>query len=304
VNWHLELSHRPLFAVQLLDGEPVQVAAWVSTRKVHFYAAENGAFYGDLSVAEPANRDMQSEAWRAFLETLRAPNGAYLPVVDTGQRVIHTSADGRLRVYREPDDRLLLDVDGRQTALVREGNAPLVAVGLDRDLGTLGALSADGLLHIYQQHVYVGAFAVEVQLDGAIPKVLLPGATGTVVVIDTAAIQTMDMGGQVQRRLAAPAAVESVACSPDGSQIVVGDREQGIMRLYDVELTLMRQRATLDVLARTAQLQLFDALLPPDGTPETVDVANDGTLAFALTGILCLTHIDELTALPQPRAFF
>ena len=45
VGWWLNLADHPLRAVQLLDGEPVQVAAWLSDDRVHFYAVQTGALF-------------------------------------------------------------------------------------------------------------------------------------------------------------------------------------------------------------------------------------------------------------------
>lgn len=304
VDWRLDLSDRPLYAVQIMDGEPPQVAAWTARDEVHFFGARHGAFYAMRRVVCPPDVTPDTgSSWVTFLETLHAPNGAYLPVVDTGTTVIHSTHDGRLRVYQQPFDHLLLDADGRQSALACDG-MPLVAVGVDRDLGTVGAVSADSTLHIFLQRVYVGAFALELDGQADVSAVLLPDAAGELLVVSTACIQVVDMSGQVVARLAAPASIGCAACSPDGDLVVTADREEAIIRVYDGDLHLLRQGSAADLLARAAPLQLLDVLPDPEATPEALAVANDGTLVIAVEGILCRTDVDALAPLPQPRTLF
>jgi hypothetical protein len=304
VDWYLHLSSHPLNAVRLLDGDPAQVAVWTSWQHIHFYTQHNGIFWGSLHVFPPAEADFQSEGWRSFVETLRAPNGAYLPVVDTGQTVVYTANDGRLRLYRGLDHRLALDMDGQVVILDRDGAAPIVALGFDRELGTVGALDADRILHIYQQHVYVGAYFLTEDLNTDTAVVLLPEASGIILVADTHSIGVLDMAGQAQHTATLPFMLGTVACSPDGSQIVVSDAASDMLHVYDAHLNLARQGDAFSLVRQTTQLQLL-ATLPSPGTPsQALDITDEGTLALALDGILCLTHVAELPFLPQPRTLF
>ncbi|MBN1201157.1 MAG: hypothetical protein JXJ20_04810 [Anaerolineae bacterium] len=304
MGWRLHLSDQPIQAVQLLGGDPRQIAVWPSAHEVCFYAESNGALYTCLRVSPPIASSFNSETWRAFVETLRAPNGVYLPVVDTGSLVIHTSKDGRLRLYQGYDGRLTLDMDGHQTRLEHRTDTPLAAVALDRELGTIGALGTDGVLHIYQQHMAIGAYPVAEDGDLTAPVLLLPDVADQIVVADAARIQALDLNGQLQHTLPASSTVGAVACSPDGSWIIAADRDTGMIRLYDAQLTLLRQRAARDLLAEAEPVQLFAALPAPGMAPGALDVADDGTLLFSLGGMLCLTHVNELTKLPRPRALF
>ncbi|NLX08900.1 MAG: hypothetical protein GXY36_04535 [Chloroflexi bacterium] len=303
-GWLLDLADRAIHAIQLLDGDPPQVAVWTDRHVVSFYDQVAGTFCGSLSTAWAAEAEPEQAARRAFLETLRAPNGAYLPVVDTGRAVIHTSRDGRLHLLQYDERRLVLEMDGYRGVLARDGAAPLVATALDRELGTVAALSADGQLHIYQQHVYVGAFPVEVRLDGSPVHLFLPDGSGTVCLADSASLRVLDLGGTVQQTaaLATPAGV--VCWMPDGAWVVTGEPEQGMIRLYDAQLTLARQGSAERLLDRANLVQLFVMMPDPGAQLTAIALANDGTLAFALGGLLCVTQAAELVPQPQPRPLF
>ncbi|MBN2304739.1 MAG: hypothetical protein JXQ72_09695 [Anaerolineae bacterium] len=302
MGWWLHLAQYPLPAVYMLGGSPAQVAAWMSGQEVQFYGARDGALYSRLDVVPPTDVDRTSLAWRAFLETLRAPNGAYLPVVPTGDLTIYTSYDGRLRLYWARDHRLTLDVDGVQTTLARAGDALLVAVGLDRELGTVVCLDSDNRLHFYQQQVHVGAHAMPDGWDSLSAAIQVPDAGGVAYVSDSASIVAVDMAGQVLHKQALTSGGGPVGCSPDGSYLVIS--EQGLIRVYNAQLQPLRQAAAHDLLARAEQLQLLAEAPIPDAVPQAVAIGDDGILVFALDGIVCQSYLRELAALPQPRTLF
>jgi hypothetical protein len=298
-GWRLDLSDDPLAAVQVLDGNPVQIGAAADPHTMQFYAAATGAHYGTLHT--DTQLQPEDSAWQSFLETLRAPNGAYLPVADTGQYRVYSTYDGRLHLCWRRGGSLLVDMDGQRTTLPRNGDAPVVAAGLDREFGMVAVLDDAGRLHIYQQSVYVGAFALDPRPHGH-PAVMLPDAAGLVLVADANWLQVVGAGGDLQRKLALPAAFGRATCSPDGSQIVISDHTT--LHVYTAELTLVRQGALLEVLERAQPVQLLGGLPLPDVPPEVIAVGNDGTLVFAVTGVLCVSHVDTLPALPQPRPLF
>lgn len=297
MSWWLDLSDDPPHAVQLLDGDPALIAVWTTPQTVQFYAQDTGASYGHLTVSAPPGTD---EAWRDFLGSLRAPNNAYLPVVDTTAGVIYMAYDGRLSVYCLPDASLSLIVDGLQTALTPTGT--VCAIDLDRELGTVGVLAADGQLHIYQQHVHIGDFPADA--SGDVVALLLPDFTGTIWIVSSARIQTRDLGGTLLHSKQPLAASSAAACTPDGALLVTADRDQAFLRVYDAELHLVRQGSAWNLWADSTQIQLLAAPPFEDALLRSLDVANDGTLVFALGGSLCLTHINQLTPVPRPRALF
>lgn len=301
MNWRLRLSEHPVKSPQIIPGDPGLVAIWAAADRVQCFDLSTGASYDPLPIVPPRDLFLDGEAWRSFWETLRAPNGAYLPVVDLGDMVIYTSHDGRLRVYWERGDRLMLDVDGRHTLLLQPGGMPLAAVALDRELGTVAALSTDAVLHFYQQCVFVGAYPVALG-SGSPPVVLLPDAADVAFLVDETGLQAVDMTGRVVHNQRSPLPGGVAACSPGGDWLVVA--EQGTLRVYNSELRLVRQSSAYDLIARTTPLQLFDELPSSESAVQGIAVADDGTLIITLDGIVCRTQISEFSPLPQPRTLF
>lgn len=297
MDWSLRLSDTPLHIVQLLDGDPPLLCAWTTRDIVYFYAQDDGAYYGGLDISN-APDDQRGAAWRDYLEGLRAPNGAYLPLVDLGHTVVLTSRDGRLRLYQR-EHQLTLDVDRQQTVLELEEDAALLSVELDRELGTIGALGNNDRLHVYQQYLYLGAYPVE---HGA-KKIYVPDESGSVVVVSEQRIQIFDTAGHVQRT------VETInstsACTPDGSRMLTADQEQGLLKVYNANLRLLRQQSSHTLLKWSTPIDDWMenvAFLPT--SPESLALSNAGRLAFALGGLLCCTHLNRMAALPQPRILF
>lgn len=301
-GWWLKLADHPIRAVQLLDGDTVQVAAWLSEERVHFYAAHTGALYESRVVKLPLSVDFGEEQWQTFLELLRAPNRAFLPTFDADRTRIYTSYDGRLRLYALQDIGLMLDMDRHQIVLGLNGTAELIALGMDREFGSLAVLTDDGRLHIFQQQVYVGAVGIENEWADELPfGLFLPDSAGAIVLVGETQIQVMDMAGQMLYRYRPPAAIGRAACSPDGERIVTGDRDQAILRVYDAALIPLRQHNALDLLARATPVQLLSTFPSEDARLDALAVSDDDTLIFALHGTLCQVYLGELNELPQPR---
>jgi hypothetical protein len=122
--------------------------------------------------------------------------------------------------------------------------------------------------------------------------------------VETTRIQVRDMTGALLQSRQLSAAAGAAACAPGGAWLVTADRDQAFLRVYDQNLRLVYQGSAWDLWADAVQIQLLAA--PPFATAlaSSVDVTNDGTLVFALGGSLCLSHIDQLTPVPQPRTLF
>ncbi len=307
MSWRLELSDLTCLSIQILEGAPPLVAIWTSSQEVLFYSVENGAFYGQLSVVRPVTTHSDGlpndAAWRSFLETLRGPNHVYLSPVRTEYEQLLCSYDGRFRVYDDDAAALILEVDHHRTLLPLESKTPKIAIGLDRELGTLGVLTADHRVHVYQQHVYMQTFPLE--LSSRVPPLfhVLDAGTGLVVADDTR-IQSLDMMGRTLYSQATASLISAAACSPGGNWIVLAETNSGIVRIYDEQLTPTYQDSAADLLSQATPVQLWASSLPADTAPHNLDITDDGTLVFVLDNTICRVYIEELTPLPRPRRLF
>jgi hypothetical protein len=299
VHWRLDLGSDWPYVVKVVGDNPPQLAVWLSDRDIDFFALPTGAYYGRLTAATDSRPG--SDGWRVYLEQLVAPNGAYLPVAWAGQTGVYTSHDGRLRLVHAPGRDMVLDADGQQTTLSGDGMAAVSAVGFDRELGTVAAVSDDGRLHMYQQGVYVGTYTVEIDPQAVI-ALAVPDGGDFALVIEESRVQAVTMGGVIRDRLPDLPRISAAACSPDGEILVSADGESGMLRAYDAALRLRAQEPALDVLARAPSLQLPEDAPWPQRAPHALDVDNSGRLALAVEGVLCVTHVRDLAPVAQPRA--
>lgn len=305
MSWQIDLADHPLHAVQIVDGHPRQVAAWLTRTAVRFYSVDNGAFYDTLTIDAPERATLDDDVWRSFVESVRAPRGDFLVPFAARDMTVLTSYDGRLRVYWDHQGPLLLDSDGQRGPLLCRDDTPFIAVGLDRDLGTVAALSAANNLHFFQQHVYVGHYALEdAQPDGGLRRVFIPDAVGVALVVYENGAQIVDLSGRVRFRLAVPSAVGAAACSPGGNLLILGERDQSVVLVYDAELRLLHRGNLRDVLEQAQPLQLMPRTPGPEAALRGLAVDDDGVFAFALDGVMCCAHVEMLPDVPYPRPLF
>lgn len=304
MNWWLDLSDDPLHAVQFVEGESRHVAVWFSPLSADFYLDDSGAYFGTLDIDPPDNFDPSGDIWRRFVDSLRISADAYVDPVEANGVAVRLSHDGRLRVYWDRPHRLVLESDGQFVDLPFDDDAPLVAVGLDRDLGTIAALSASKALHFYQQNVYVGRYGLSDVSLGHAARVFLPDAAGVAVVVHDKGALVVDLGGRVRARTVLSSVVDVAACAPGGQFLALGERHSGLMHVYDIDLTLLHQGHSHNVLERAQALQLMPRFPAENEYLSSLAVADDGALAFTLGGAVCRSHIEVLPDLPHPRTLF
>ena len=305
VGWRLHLSTQPVVAIQFMSGESdvPQVAVWDNRHSVHFYDRRDATPLGELRLTgvEPPD-DLTAESWREVAETLRAPNGPYLPSVYLNRLVIHQSGDGRMRLYHFQDGSLILEVDGRHIALDREQDGRFLVAGLDRALGMSGAFNDEGMLHIFQQHVRVGIFEIGLKLGlDARLNLVVPEAQGQIILSDGERILVVDSAGQVKDELVTHYTAGALATSPDGSLLAVADIDDNLVRVYTEGLRPTHQKHAIDLMANARQVQLLASLPGRKAGLGALEIADDGTIGFALGGVVCVTCLKALDELPQPQ---
>jgi hypothetical protein len=286
------------------DSSVPRVAVWDNRHNVHFYDRRDAMPLGELHLAETEPpEDLTAENWRAIAETLRAPNdGPYLPGVYLSRLVIHQSADGRMRLYHFQDGSLILEVDGRNIALDREQDGRFLVAGLDRALGMSAAFNDAGLLHIFQQHVRVGTFEIELKqgLDARL-NLVMPEAQGQLILSDGERILVVDSAGQIKDELVTHYTAGALAVSPNGELLAVADIDDNLVRVYAEGLRPTHQKHAIDLMVNTRQVQLLASLPGRKAGLGALEIADDGTIAFALGGVACVTDLKALDELPQPQ---
>ncbi|MBC7812483.1 MAG: hypothetical protein H7175_15120, partial [Burkholderiales bacterium] len=96
--------------------------------------------------------------------------------------------------------------------------------------------------------------------------------------------------------------INMMACSANGAVLATSDSEAGVVRVYDgVELLPTRQRHAIDLVATATQVQLMADLPPLSIALSALTIDDNGVLAFAMSGVVCVTEISKMDALPRPQ---
>jgi hypothetical protein len=299
--WRVHLTNQAIQRLDILPGKPVLLAAWTQRDRATYFDLENGVELGEHQHKAVSR---QSDKWPEFAATLMAPNGAHLPVVRTAQATIFTTEDGRMRLFWMGGTNLSLEVEGKDLPLEIKGAADFITLSFDRVMGVIGALDEKGKLHLYQQHIRVGAFDLKLKSDEDYPPVLAMGDGGAAVFAAAGReIILTDAGGRVKKRIGVHYPIGRMVCSPDGKLLATCDVETGVIRVYDgSDLTPTHQRHAIELMHNATQIQLIADFPPASAAPNALVINNQGSLAFSISGVICTTALKRLDALPRPQA--
>lgn len=301
--WRLHLTNQAIQRLDILTGPPTLLAAWTRRDRVAFYEIDTGTLIGECSLSFPQTRDRRSDEWQGFVAGLAAPNRSYLPVIALPDITIHLSDDGRMRLYDTGETDLYMDAEGREVKLHVSDAAPFVVVTLDRFLGVSAALDEKGKLHIYQQNIRVGNFDLGLTFSPDLPPGLaISRGGGSIFATNGERIILTNTSGKIRKELNTHYYVGRVVCSPNGRLLVTSDLETGVLRLYNgIDLTPIRQRFAIELVAEAFQVQLLADMPPVQAALSALALADDGLLAFAMSGVICLTDISAMDELPRPQ---
>ncbi len=298
--WRIHLTNQAIQRLDILPGKVTLLAAWTQRDRASYFDLESGIEMGEHAHQAVARG---SEKWPEFMASLVAPNGTPLPMIRTAQFTLYTSDDGRLRLYRLAGDDLLLETEGQELKIELVSKSDLVALGLDRFMGVIAALDAKGKLHLYQQHIRVGTFDLKLALDEeSLLSLAIASGGAAIFVSNGKEIVLTDTAGQVKKRQSVHYFIGRIACSPNGKFLATSDPETGVIRVYSgTDLTPTHQRHAMDLLQDAPQLQLIADLPPFNAAPGTLVIDDEGTLGFSISGVICVTELKHLDALPRPQ---
>lgn len=300
MTWRLHLSNQAIQRLDILPGKPTLLAAWTSRDRASYFELESGVPAGEHR-HQAVSR--QSDQWRDFLAGLVAPNGAHLPFVRTAQHAIYVTEDGRMRLFHAGGSELVVELENKDIRLETGKAETYTAVAFDRMLGMVATLDEKLRLTLYQQHIRVGTFDLGLRPGGDYPPTLAVARGGAVLfAADDRQLVTVDSGGQVKKRLETHYLIRRAVCAPNGKMVAVEDAETGVIRIYNgADLAPLYQRHALDLLAEASQLQLLADLPPVHAALGALTANDDGWLAFAIAGVICVTHIKQMNPLPRPQ---
>ncbi|MCA9902319.1 MAG: hypothetical protein KC547_00565 [Anaerolineae bacterium] len=301
MTWRIQLPQSTIRRVNLLTNSTSIVAVWSQADHVHFFDQRNGKALGERVVESLTSVEHEDERWRTFLKSLRAPNDAYLPYVRTSGITIMTTADGNIRLYQKAnDDSLAIEIGGKEYLLEIEPGARFLTLDMDLTLGLIAALDTHGRLHVYQQRIRVGIFDLGLSLDDEYtPTILVPDGGKQLFVTDGKQIVVSDTGGKILCRMELHYPLGLSAVTPDGKTLMTSDADTGVLRAYSTEeLSPTHQRFAIDLAADARRLNPAAALQPGNFVPSTLAINNRGVVAFGLVGLLCVTSLSKMKAIP------
>ena len=219
--WRIHLTNQAIQRLDILSGKPNLLAAWTLRDRATYFELETGIQVGEHQ-HQAVGRG--SDKWAEFAASLVAPNGAYLPFIRTAQANIYTSEDGRMRLFYSGDIDLTLETEGKEVPLEVKGTSNFRALAFDPFLGILAALDEKGKLHLYQQHIRVGAFDLKLKPDPDYPPGLAISEGGAAIFVASGRdIVLTDAGGKVKQSTSVHYFIGRLACSKDGKLLVTSD---------------------------------------------------------------------------------
>ncbi|GAB5494650.1 MAG: hypothetical protein Phog2KO_48650 [Phototrophicaceae bacterium] len=265
---------------------------------------DNGTLLNELTLGSAPEAERTSDEWLNFISQTKAPNSNYyLPYIQTQIGDILSTDDGALRIYRQRDERVFIETDGIEQELLIEGGEQLISMDLDGALGTFVALDETLKLHIYQQNIRIGTFDIGLkQSEDLRPVVTVSRGGSAIYATDGRRIVYVNSAGVIQKTLETHYYIGQLSASPSGAMVITSDMESGVLRVYKGDkLVLTHQKFAIDLLADANQVQLL-ADLPPVGTAiSTITAHSKGILAFALSGVVCVTHVKHMDEVPRPK---
>jgi hypothetical protein len=303
MTWLVHLAAYPVHQLQLL-GEPAQVAASSLAQTIHFYALEDGTEQATLELDIDLLDNDSEEQREAGLLALKAPNGAYLSCVAFGKTQLHLSADGQTRLIHDLNISLTLEkappgqpVTSYPLDLGKKGRPRAVAWEPKR--GLIAALNKGGVLHIFEQEKALRQWACE--YSSPLKLFVLAGGE-QILLLNAQGLHLLDLDGRLIQHRALHYEAGAITLSPDQAHILVGDNDSQVLRLYDGDLQLLRQRHAMDFLLEARQTQLFAALPSPYAPISALSLDGAGNVVLALGGGVCNGQLDSMHRLAPTRA--
>ncbi len=298
--WRIPFPGDVVRRLDILPGKPSILAVWSQSNHVCFYDLTTGQLAAEQVFGAVHADHRQNDGWREFIEGLRAPNDAVLPLAFVNGAALYLSLDGRQRLVQHVAGGLVFDANGSESELVLKPDVRVAAVAFDRLMGLVAAVDTTGQLHLYRHQLLIGSFDVGLKPTSEFhPSVAVSDGGAAIFITDDQRVVVADADGHVRRQLQLHYRASSVVCSPDGQLLVVGDGETGVIRVYDgLTLSPQYQRFAMDLLveARSA------SLLPWSEMPTALGalaVSNRGTLAFTLASSVCVSSVGRMRPVPR-----
>jgi hypothetical protein len=300
--WRLYLTDRLIRRLEILEGKPSTLCVWMQPERVVFLDLQNGNHLGERAFEDDAVRAPRASAeWRDFVSSLTGPAGQHLPLVRASGAEIHSTADGKQRLYRIGASDLSFEVDDAETRLELGADVDIAALRLDPASGALVILDWAGKLHLFKGQVRVGIVETGLDLHPEMrPELALAG--GAIFASDGQQILKFDAAGVRVGQLDVHYTLGALALSPDGRFLATSDLETGVLRVYSgADLKATHQRFATDLMAEARRVQLVPGSMSPSAAVGALALSSKGTLAFSVSGLVCVTSLSRMKRVPRAK---
>ena len=296
MTWRVHLTNRALMRLDILENEKSAVlAAWTHPGRVSYFDLHSGIPLGETQLSGLNSRD--HEHWQTLLPTLEAPNGLQLHIIPTTNGTLYLGETAEIRLHYLPLGETVLAVGEREIKFDR----PFVAAALDHESGLMAALDRDGCLHLYDKASATGEFDIGLPSPAPRTPVMLNVRESRVLVAYGRHLIEVDSAGKIVKRLELHYPISALASSAAGHLLACCDRETNVIRIYEGEkLTPRYQRHAEDLMVKATQVQLLADPPPSMAALNSLAVNEQGMLAFALAGVICVAGTEQMNLVPQP----
>ena len=297
--WRLYLTDQTVRRLDILPGKPSVLAAWTGVRRVFFFDLKNGNRLGERAYDGILPPERAGEAWQTYVGGFHAPNEAPLPHVRLDGLTLYNGGDGAVRLLHDDSGDLVLDMGAQHVRLHRDEDTRFVAVAYDRGSGLTAAIDEGGRLHTYKHDVRLAIVDLGLAVEDWRPSLALPVSGNTVICSNGETVFVTDARGNLRQRLDLHYRLGSLACSPNGKYLALGDVDVGVIRVYDAHLQATHQRFAADLLADARRVQLIGGTSGSGAMLSALALNNRGALAFALAGMVCVSNLGRMTLIPR-----
>lgn len=303
-GWRLYLTDRLIRRLEILEDKPSTLCVWMQPERVVFLDLQNGNHLGERAFEDDAVRAPRpSPEWRAFVDSLTGPADQRLPLVRASGAEIHTTGDGKQRLYRISTSELSFELDGIETRLDLGADVEIAALRLDPASGVLVILDWAGKLHLFKGQVRVGIVETSLDLHPEMrPELALVGGGSAIFASDGRQILKLDAAGARLGQLDVHYTLGALALSPDGRFLATSDLDTGVLRVYSGgDLKATHQRFATDLIAEARRVQLVPGSMSPSAAVGALALSSKGTLAFSVAGLVCVTNLARMKRVPRAK---
>ena len=300
MNWRIHVSNHTIRHLEILRGDPSLLAAWTQPNRVECFHLLTGTSHGFCEFsALPTEDDFHDQEWRTYLEpTDDGPWRTRLTKLMLQRLTIYRTEDGRIRLVHFTGGRLLWigEEDDRALTFAED----LVVIDLDRTSGRAATLNSGGRLDIYQCGDLLSSFDIGLRINPfEAAGLAICGDGEKVYLTDGRQIVFLDLPESLTRKINIHYGLGAIALSPDGKTLFCSDNGAGLIRAYrGNDLAQTHQRFAQDLISEAHQVQLMADLPPASIAISAMAAGENGLIAFAMSGVICVTHIERLTSLP------